>query len=211
MYQKWGKRMFDVVIAALMLLLLSPVLILVALLVRLTLGAPVLFMQERPGLKGEIFKLYKFRTMKEARDAQNVMKSDAERSHPVGRVLRSLSLDELPELYNVLKGDMSLVGPRPLLVEYLPHYSPQQQHRHDARPGLTGWAQVNGRNTLSWESKFEHDVWYTQNISFMLDIKILIKTVFAVILRHGINENGQVTVSRFDTLNSGTGSGNKGG
>jgi len=162
------------------------------------LGSPFLFCQMRPGYNGKPFKLYKFRTMLDKRDAQNNLLSDAERMTTFGKFLRSFSLDELPELINVLKGEMSLVGPRPLLMEYLPYYSAQQWKRHTAKPGITGWAQINGRNTVVWEKRFELDVWYVEHISFLLDIKILLLTLINTLKRKGINEQGQATMSRFD-------------
>jgi lipopolysaccharide/colanic/teichoic acid biosynthesis glycosyltransferase len=161
------------------------------------LGTPVLFVQQRPGLRGRPFKLLKFRTMMDGRDAQGRLLPDAERLTPFGRFLRSSSLDELPELFNVLKGDMSLVGPRPLLMEYLPRYTPEQARRHDVRPGITGWAQVNGRNALSWEEKFKLDVWYVDHQSFALDLKILWMTLFRVFQRKSISAEGHATMPKF--------------
>lgn len=198
MYYKFGKRIFDLVIASIMLMLLSPLLLLVALLVRIKLGTPVIFKQQRPGLNEKSFSLFKFRTMLNSKDNQGKLLSDQDRLTGFGSLLRSLSLDELPELINVIKGDMSLVGPRPLLVEYLPWYSDRQKCRHAVRPGITGWAQVNGRNALSWEHKFELDVWYVEHCSFMLDMKILCMTISKTIKREGINAAGQATMSRFD-------------
>lgn len=180
-----------------MLLALSPVLLIVALLVRINLGKPVLFRQVRPGLGGKPFEMTKFRTMRDAVDANGVPLSDAERLTPFGRFLRSSSLDELPGLFNVLKGDMSLVGPRPLLMEYLPLYSPEQARRHEVRPGITGWAQVNGRNSLSWKDKFTLDTWYVDNRSFALDMKILWMTVRKVLIRDGISADGEATMTKF--------------
>ena len=191
------KRAFDLVVSLLALILLSPLLGLLALLVRLRLGAPVLFRQLRPGLHGRPFTLYKFRTMTDARDAQGALLPDAERLTPLGRFLRSTSLDELPELFNVLKGEMSLVGPRPLLMEYLPRYTPEQLRRHEVRPGITGWAQVNGRNALSWEEKFALDVWYVEHHSFWLDLKILVLTTGKIINREGISQPGHATMEEF--------------
>lgn len=191
------KRLFDVICAALALILLSPVLLLVAWLVRRHMGSPVLFRQLRPGLGGKPFLMVKFRTMRDATDANGVALPDSERLTRLGRFLRASSLDELPELWNVLKGDMSLVGPRPLLVEYLPLYSPHEFRRHEVRPGITGWAQVNGRNSLSWQQKFDMDVWYVDNRSFWLDLRILWKTVIKVLQREGISAQGEATMERF--------------
>lgn len=191
------KRAFDFTAALLGLVVLSPVILVVALLVRLLLGAPVLFRQMRPGLHGRPFTLLKFRTMTDARDASGALRSDAERLTGFGRALRATSLDELPQLWNVLTGEMSLVGPRPLLMEYLPLYSPRQATRHDVRPGITGWAQVNGRNALSWEERLEMDAWYAEHRSFALDLRILLRTVGRVLRRDGIASAGEVTMSRF--------------
>ncbi|MGN5519651.1 sugar transferase [Halopseudomonas sp. Lyrl_26] len=192
-----SKRVLDVVASALGLLLLSPVILVIAWQVRRNLGAPVFFRQTRPGLNGRPFQMVKFRTMKDAVDAEGNPLPDSERLTPFGQFLRSSSLDELPELWNVLKGDMSLVGPRPLLMEYLPLYSPEQYRRHEVRPGVTGWAQVNGRNSLSWDEKFKLDVWYVDNRSLWLDIKILFLTVKKVLVRDGISAEGEATMSRF--------------
>ena len=191
------KRLFDVICAAAALILLSPVLAVVAWLIRRQRGSPVLFRQMRPGLKGTPFLMVKFRTMRDARDANGVELPDSERLTRLGQFLRASSLDELPELWNVLKGDMSLVGPRPLLMEYLPLYSPREFRRHDVRPGVTGWAQVNGRNSLSWQQKFEMDVWYVDNRSFWLDLRILWMTVKKVLVRDGISAQGQATMEKF--------------
>lgn len=191
------KRFFDVGISATVLVLLSPVMAVVAWQIRRQMGVGVLFRQVRPGLNGEPFEMVKFRTMKDAVDAEGNLLPDAERMTSLGRFLRSTSLDELPELWNVLKGDMSLVGPRPLLMEYLPLYSPEQLRRHEVRPGLTGWAQVNGRNALGWQQKFELDVWYVDNRSWWLDMKILFLTVKLVLMRDGISAEGEATMSRF--------------
>ncbi|MBN2003060.1 MAG: sugar transferase [Anaerolineae bacterium] len=179
------------------LFLLAPLLVLLALLVRLKLGAPVIFRQQRPGLHGKPFTLYKFRTMTDARDAEGNLFPDAVRLTPFGRFLRSASLDELPELFNVLKGEMSLVGPRPLLMEYLPLYSEEQMRRHEARPGITGWAQINGRNALTWEDKFKLDVWYVDHRSLWLDIRIIALTVWKILKREGISQPGHVTAQKF--------------
>lgn len=191
------KRLFDLVSASLALLLLFPVLLLVAWLVHRRLGSPVLFRQVRPGLHGKPFEMVKFRTMRDAVDTEGNALPDAERLTPFGRFLRSTSLDELPELWNVIKGDMSLVGPRPLLMEYLPLYSAEQARRHEVRPGITGWAQVNGRNAVSWPEKFALDIWYVDNRSLLLDIRILFLTIKKVFVREGISAEGQATASRF--------------
>lgn len=191
------KRLFDVLLILLSLPLLLLLLIVLAMLVRVKLGSVVLFKQVRPGLKGRPFMMVKFRSMTDQCDAQGALLPDAVRLTKFGRFLRSTSLDELPGLWNVLKGDMSLVGPRPLLMEYLPLYSPEQARRHEVRPGITGWAQVNGRNAISWEQKFEYDVWYVDNQSFWLDIKILWLTVKKVFMRDGISADGEVTMPKF--------------
>ncbi len=191
------KRAFDFVGALVGLVVLSPALLVLAVLVAIRLGRPVLFRQQRPGLAGRPFGLVKFRTMTSATDAQGRLLPDADRLTPFGRWLRSTSLDELPELWNVLMGDMSLVGPRPLLMAYLPRYSARQARRHEVRPGLTGWAQVNGRNALSWEEKFELDVWYVDNRSLTLDLTILWKTVLQVLRRSGVSAEGHATMPEF--------------
>lgn len=191
------KRLFDVTVAAVLLVVLAPLLLLLAVLVALLLGRPVFFVQQRPGRHGRPFKLIKFRTMVDARDASGNLLPDAQRLTRFGRWLRATSLDELPELWNVLKGDMSLVGPRPLLIEYLPLYSPVQARRHEVRPGITGWAQVNGRNDISWEEKFALDVWYVDNQSFLLDLKILLLTMLRVVQRKGISQRGHATAEKF--------------
>ncbi|MGV6477296.1 sugar transferase [Azotobacter vinelandii] len=191
------KRSFDLFVAAVALLLLAPLLLALAWLVRRRIGTPVLFRQMRPGLHGRPFELLKFRSMREARDERGAPLPDAERLTPFGRFLRASSLDELPELWNVLKGDMSLVGPRPLLMDYLPLYSPEQARRHAVRPGITGWAQVNGRNALSWEEKFRLDVWYVEHRTFRLDLRILLLTLKRVLAREGISAEGEATMARF--------------
>ncbi len=191
------KRLFDVVGASVGLLVLAPVYCIVALLIRSRLGSPILFRQVRPGLHGRPFQMIKFRTMRDAADSNGQPLPDADRLTPFGRWLRSTSLDELPELWNVLKGDMSLVGPRPLLMEYLPLYSPEQARRHELRPGITGWAQVNGRNAISWEEKFALDVWYVDNHNVWLDIKILYLTIRKVFARDGISADGEATMPKF--------------
>lgn len=191
------KRCFDILAAGAGLILLSPVIAVVAYLIRKRLGSPVLFRQIRPGLDGKPFEMIKFRTMRDAQDAHGNPLPDDQRMTPFGSFLRSSSLDELPELWNVIKGDMSLVGPRPLLMEYLPLYDAQQRRRHEARPGVTGWAQINGRNALSWEDKFKLDVWYVENQSLWLDIKIIFLTIKKVLVRDGISGDGEVTMSKF--------------
>ena len=197
MYQKYIKRFFDIVLSIAAIALLSPVLIVLAILVRVKLGSPVLFRQKRPGYHGEIFGLMKFRTMTDERDENGELLPDEVRLTPFGKKLRSTSLDELPEFFNILKGEMSFVGPRPLLVQYLPLYNEEQAHRHDVLPGLTGWAQVNGRNAISWEKKFEYDVYYTRNNSFLLDLKIVFMTVGRVIKRDGISSETHATMEFF--------------
>jgi lipopolysaccharide/colanic/teichoic acid biosynthesis glycosyltransferase len=191
------KRLFDVLVAGSMLVCLAPVLLWTAWLVRRKIGVPVTFSQLRPGKGGVPFKMYKFRTMTDERDAFGALLPDAQRLLPFGASLRASSLDELPELWNVLKGDMSLVGPRPLLMEYLPLYTVEQARRHEVKPGITGWAQVNGRNAISWEQKFALDVWYVDNQSFWLDCKILWLTALKVLLRDGISAAGEATMPRF--------------
>lgn len=191
------KRFFDFLIALTTLIILSPVIIITAILISFKLGSPILFTQDRPGLNGKIFKMMKFRSMLDAFDSNGNLLPDEERMTKFGALLRSTSLDELPGLINVLKGDMSLVGPRPLLVEYLPLYNEEQAKRHNVRPGITGWAQVNGRNAISWEDKFKLDVWYVQNQSLLLDLKILLLTVKKVFVREGISADGEVTMTRF--------------
>ena len=197
MYRRWGKRLFDFAVTGLAIVLLAPIIGFVALLVRKRLGAPILFRQKRPGLAGRPFTILKFRTMTDARYAQGNLLPDAERLPPFGRFLRSTSLDELPELWNVLRGDMSLVGPRPLLMQYLERYTPEQARRHEVRPGITGWAQINGRNALSWEQKFALDVWYVDHLSVGLDLRIIATTVWKILKREGISEPGQATAQEF--------------
>ena len=191
---KWS---FDLLTSTLGLIVLSPLLLVLALLVRIELGTPVFFRQERPGLHGKIFRLYKFRSMKDARDSKGNLLPDEERLGKFGKILRASSLDELPELINVLKGEMSLVGPRPLLVKYLGLYNEEQRRRHDVLPGITGWAQVNGRNAISWEEKFRLDVWYVDHWTPWLDLKILFLTVKKVFIREGISAANQVTTEEF--------------
>ena len=191
------KQLFDTLSALLGLIVLSPVLIITAILVRIKLGAPVLFRQQRPGLHAHPFYVYKFRTMTDQRDGDGQLLPDEVRLPPFGKLLRRMSLDELPQLLNVVKGDLSLVGPRPLLMQYLPLYSPEQARRHEVRPGITGWAQVNGRNAISWEEKFKLDVWYVDNQSFLIDLKILWMTGKKVFIREGISQEGQATMEAF--------------
>ena len=191
------KRALDVLLGGAGLLVLSPLLAVLALAVRIGLGSPVLFRQQRPGLRGRPFTLYKFRTMRDARDASGSPLPDAERLTRFGRFLRASSLDELPELWNVVSGSMSLVGPRPLLMDYLPLYTPEQSRRHEVRPGVTGWAQINGRNALDWERRLALDVWYVDHRSLLLDLRILVGTFARLAARDGINQPGQATMERF--------------
>lgn len=191
------KRLFDVVVSATALLALSPLLLVLSLVIAVKLGRPVFFIQQRPGLHGRLFNMIKFRTMANAVDAAGRPLADELRLTPVGRLLRTTSLDELPELWNVLKGDMSLIGPRPLLPQYLERYTRRQARRHEVRPGITGWAQVNGRNALSWDERFELDVWYVDNHTFLLDVRILLMTVMQVVRRHGISSEGHATMPEF--------------
>jgi lipopolysaccharide/colanic/teichoic acid biosynthesis glycosyltransferase len=191
------KRILDLILTIPGLLLISPLLLLIAVIIRLRLGTPTIFRQIRPGFHGEPFPLFKFRSMVEAHDEEGVPLSDEERLTKLGRLLRSFSLDELPELFNVLRGEMSLVGPRPLLMQYLERYSPEQARRHEVLPGLTGWAQVNGRNALTWEDKFRLDVWYVDNWSLILDLKILMLTPGSVLRREGISQPGRSTMEEF--------------
>lgn len=200
MYKRLIKRGLDFVLSLILLVLLAPVIALVALLLKCVLGA-VLFRQERPGLNERIFTLYKFKTMSDERDEKGNLLPDEFRLKPFGKFIRSLSLDELPQLFNVLKGDMSLIGPRPLLVKYLPLYNEAQKHRHDVRPGITGWAQVNGRNDISWEKKFELDLFYVENCSFALDAKIALMTMVRVFQRSGISQSGKATSDEFNGKN----------
>lgn len=195
------KRAFDIAASTSALVVLSPVLAITAYKVKKELGSPVLFRQTRPGLHGKPFEMIKFRTMKDATDKEGNALPDSERLTDFGKKLRASSLDELPELWNVLKGDMSLVGPRPLLMEYLPLYNAEQAKRHNVRPGVTGYAQVNGRNSLSWEDKFKLDTWYVEHQTFLLDMKILLKTVIKVIIKDGINQSEEITTTRFTGKN----------
>jgi lipopolysaccharide/colanic/teichoic acid biosynthesis glycosyltransferase len=191
------KRLLDLLLTVIILVVVSPLIFLISILVSFSLGFPIIFSQSRPGYHGKPFHIFKFRTMKESRDSQGKYLPDAERLTPLGCFLRSTSLDELPELFNVLRGEMSLVGPRPLLTQYLDRYSPEQARRHNTLPGITGWAQVNGRNALTWEDKFRLDVWYIDHWSLLLDIHILWMTFWSVIQRKGINQPGQATAEEF--------------
>ena len=197
LYKFYGKRILDIALVLPGLVIMSPVLSVLALAVRINLGSPVIFSQKRPGLHGRPFTLYKFRTMTNDEDEQGNLLPDAERLTKFGKFLRASSLDELPELWNILKGDMSLVGPRPLLMEYLDRYTSEQARRHEVKPGLTGWAQVNGRNALTWEDRFRLDIWYVDNISFRLDLKIIFMTISHIFKREGINHPGQATMEKF--------------
>lgn len=197
MYRRYIKRLLDFVLSLIAIIILSPIYILVAILVKIKLGSPVIFTQERPGKDEKIFKMYKFRSMTNKTDENGDLLPDDVRLTKFGKLLRSTSLDELPELFNILKGDMSIVGPRPLLVKYLPRYNEYQKHRHDVRPGFTGYAQVHGRNSISWEEKFDLDVYYTRQMSFFLDIKIILKTVKVVLFREGITSDTSVTMEEF--------------
>lgn len=197
MINLFSKRTLDIVVSFIGLILLSPLFLLLYFKIKKEMGTPVIFSQIRPGRDGKPFRMYKFRSMKDATDQDGNPLPDADRITPFGAKLRTTSLDELPELWNVLKGEMSLVGPRPLLMEYLPLYSAEQYRRHEARPGITGWAQVNGRNAISWEEKFEYDVWYVDNQSFLLDLKILLLTIKKVIVKEGISAEGEVTMPKF--------------
>ncbi|MBE6942626.1 MAG: sugar transferase [Ruminococcaceae bacterium] len=196
-YETYIKRLLDIVLSGLALIVLSPVLLVTAILVRTKLGSPVIFHQDRPGKDEKIFRLYKFRSMTDERDENGNLLPDEVRLTKFGKLLRSTSLDELPELWNIFRGDMSIVGPRPLLVKYLPLYNEEQKHRHDVRPGLTGWAQANGRNALSWEEKFRLDVWYVENLSFWVDVKTIFLTVKNVLRREGISSGTAATMEEF--------------
>lgn len=197
MYQKYIKRGLDFILSLIASIILSPVILVVAVLVRVKLGSPVLFKQQRPGKNEKIFSMYKFRTMTDERDENGELLPDEVRLTKFGKILRSTSLDELPELFNIVKGDMSIVGPRPLLVRYLPLYNERQKHRHDVRPGFTGLAQVNGRNSISWEEKFEWDVKYVEHVTFLQDCRIILKTVGVVLKRDGISSATSVTMEEF--------------
>ena len=191
------KRFFDLAVGVPSVIVLSPILVLIGFMVRMRIGSPVLFRQERPGLNGMPFVIYKFRTMTNAQDKDGNLLSDGERLTRLGRFLRKTSMDELPELFNVIKGDMSIVGPRPLLMQYLDCYTPEQARRHEVKPGITGWAQVNGRNAISWDDKFKLDVWYVGNWSVWLDVKIIAMTVMKVLRREGISQAGHATAQEF--------------
>lgn len=197
MYKKYIKRLLDIILSLLGIIIASPLFILIYILVLMFLGKPAIFKQKRPGKNEKIFTLYKFRTMTDKKDKNGKLLSDEKRLTKFGKFLRKTSLDEIPEFFNILKGDMSFVGPRPLLVEYLNYYTDEEKHRHDVRPGLTGLAQVNGRNLLSWEERFKLDIEYINNITFINDIKIIIKTIVAVFKREGINSNGSATMEKF--------------
>ncbi len=198
MYKKYIKRLLDIAISLCSLLILSPVIMIVAILVRIKLGSPVIFKQDRPGKDGKIFKLYKFRSMSDKKDKNGNLLPDNDRLTKFGKILRSTSLDELPELVNILKGEMSLIGPRPLAVAYLPYYNEEEKHRHDVRPGLTGLAQINGRNALNWEERFSYDIEYVNNISFINDLKIIFKTFYKVIKKDGVVTRGTGKTIDFD-------------
>lgn len=199
-YEKYIKRALDIMLSGIAMIVLSPVMLITAILVRVNLGSPVVFCQERPGKDEIIFKMHKFRTMTEERNENGELLPDEKRLTEFGKTLRSLSLDELPELWDIFRGKMSIVGPRPLLVKYLPLYSEEQHHRHDIKPGLTGWAQVNGRNLTSWEERFEHDIYYVNNVSFLMDVKIVFATVRCVFAREGINSEGSATMEAFEGM-----------
>ena len=195
MYKKLGKRILDITASLLLIILFSPIILIMYPFIFVAIGRPVFFFQKRPGYHGRIFQIYKFRTMTNTCDTQGNFLPDAERLTPFGLWMRKMSLDELPSLFNVLKGELSLVGPRPLLVQYLSLYSPEQARRHEVKPGITGWAQVNGRNAISWEDKFKLDVWYVDHVSFWLDMKILLLTVYKVVRRKDINQTGEATTT----------------
>ena len=199
-YEKYIKRALDIMLSGIAMIVLSPVMLITAILVRVNLGSPVVFCQERPGKDEIIFKMHKFRTMTEERNENGELLPDEKRLTEFGKTLRSLSLDELPELWDIFHGKMSIVGPRPLLVKYLPLYSEEQHHRHDIKPGLTGWAQVNGRTRTSWEERFEHDIYYVNHVSFLMDVKIVFATVRCVFAREGINSEGSATMEAFEGM-----------
>ena len=197
MYRGFIKPFLDKIFALFLIILFLPIMLIISILVYIWDGKPIFFTQERPGYKGRIFKIYKFRTMTNEKDENGKLLPDEKRLKGIGKFIRSTSLDELPQLFNVLKGDMSFVGPRPLLVKYLPLYNDRQKKRHDVKPGITGWAQVNGRNAISWEQKFEYDVWYVEHISFLLDMKILWMTFLKVIKRDGVSSDTHATMEEF--------------
>lgn len=196
-YRRFFKRPMDLILSLMAIIILSPVLIVVTFLIRIKLGNPVLFKQKRPGLNGEIFTIYKFRTMTDEKDENDELLPNRMRLTKFGRILRGTSLDELPELFNIIKGDMSIIGPRPLLIEYLPLYNEKQKHRNDVRPGLSGLAQVNGRNAISWEQKFDYDIEYVETISFLLDFKLIVQTFLKVFKREDVNKSENVTMEKF--------------
>ena len=197
----FGKRIIDIILSAIGLILLSPILVIVSILIRLKLGSPIFFTQDRVGKENKVFKIIKFRTMKDVRDVNGNLIPEYKRRTSFGNKLIELSIDEIPELINILKGDMSLVGPRPLLVDYLQYYNDEQIKRHNVLPGLTGWAQVNGRNSITWKEKFKLDLWYVNNYSLKLDIKIVFMTIYKVLKRDGINQGTEVTMERFNGMN----------
>ena len=197
----FGKRIIDIILSAIGLILLSPILVIVSILIRLKLGSPIFFTQDRVGKENKVFKIIKFRTMKDVRDVNGNLIPEYKRRTSFGNKLRELSIDEIPELIIILKGDMSLVGPRPLLVDYLQYYNDEQIKRHNVLPGLTGWAQVNGRNSITWKEKFKLDLWYVNNYSLKLDIKIVFMTIYKVLKRDGINQGTEVTMERFNGMN----------
>ncbi len=203
MYKKFFKRFLDIFISLISLIILSPILLIIAILVRINLGSPIIFKQERPGKNEKVFTLYKFRTMTDKKDENGELLPDSERRTKFGDFLRSTSMDELPELVNILVGSMSIIGPRPLLVEYLPYYTNEEHHRHDVRPGLTGWAQANGRNLVNWDDRFKMDLEYVNNLTFLMDIKIIFKTVKIVLKREGIRQEGQATMGSLNEYRSG--------
>ena len=201
MYKTFFKPLFDKLLALILIIIFSPLMIITAILIYLKMGRPIIFTQDRPGYKGKIFKIYKFRTMTDEKDENGELLPDEKRLKGIGKIIRSLSLDELPQLFNVLKGDMSFVGPRPLLVEYLELYNEEQKKRHDVLPGITGWAQVNGRNAISWQEKFKYDVEYVKKQSFLFDLKIMFLTAMKVFKREGISQAGQATMEKFNGKN----------
>ena len=203
MYKKFFKRFLDIFISLVSLIILSPILLIIAILVRINLGKPIIFKQERPGKNEKVFTLYKFRTMTDKKDENGELLPDSERRTKFGDFLRSTSLDELPELVNILVGSMSIIGPRPLLVEYLPYYTEEEHHRHDVRPGLTGWAQANGRNLVNWDDRFKMDLEYVNNLTFLMDVKIIFKTIKIVLKREGIRQEGQATMGSLNEYRSG--------